>query len=178
MEEARLREGLSKVDKEELVEELVRLYLTYAPLEKDIEEFLRQAPAREVKWRNLQFLFQKMGNGVTPLQCRQALLDYIKDCGSTRKEARAYFAFAEGALDAREEGLLEAGILRPAASAFGKGLEKISKDIDGWNALEADTLRLAKRFYAYNEEEAWKALRYYQEAKRAIQKKMDRKHLS
>ena len=178
MEEVRFREGLSGVDKEDLVDEIIHLYLTYAPLKEELENFLREAPARETQWRNLNFLFRKMGNGVSPLECRQALLDYIKDCQSAKKEARAYFGFAEAALKAREEGRCEAGILRPAASAFGKGLEKISQDTEAWASLEEDTLRLAKRFYAYNEEEAWKALRYYQEAKRSIQKKMDRKRLS
>lgn len=177
MEEAQLRESLARVDREELFDEIVHLYTSCAPARRELDAFLQNAPLQEQKRKELAFLFQGMGNYSTPLSCRQALLDYVKDCGSPKKEAKAFYAFAEASLQAREEGRLAEGILRPAASAFGKGLERLAKDVNLWLSMEEDTLRLAKRFYAYNEEEAWKAMRYYQEAKRAVQKKMDRQRL-
>ena len=171
MQSKELKEALSRLKQEDLVELVARLYKKHAQIRQDVERFAEELPHQEEEWEKLLSLLDGIGQETSPAQCREALSSYLLVCREKKKAARAFFAFADKALAAYEGGRANESVLVAASSAFGRGLSYLEKDVSLWEELQPEANRLANRFFAYNEDASWKALRHYQEAKRAIEKK-------
>ena len=173
MHSRELREALSALKPDDTAELLVRLYKKYPQVRGEVEGYLDEYPRQEEQWTGLLKLFDGIGQESSPAQCREALSSYLLVCRDKRKAVRAFFAFADKALSSYEEGRANESVLGAAASAFGRGLSYLEGDALLWADMNEAATSLADRFYAYNDDFAWRALRRYQEAKRAVENKTD-----
>ena len=169
MHSKELKGALSRMEQEDLVELLARLYKKHEGIRTEVESFLEEYPHQEEQWRSLLRLFDGIGRESSPAQCREALSSYLLVCREKKKAVKAFFAFADKAMAAFEEGRANESVLVAASSAYGRGLSYVEKDEVLWEEMQGEATRLANRFYVYNEDAAWKALRHYQEAKRTIE---------